>query len=67
MRGAFNSVLQHHRHQPAGKVGNALDQPRLLELVRANPELANLLEPMLTDEQIAMVLQNAKDGTHGAA
>ena len=62
MRGAFNSILQHYRHQPAGKVTNALDQPRLQEIVRANPELVNLLEPLLTDVQIELLLKQSTDG-----
>ena len=61
IRGTFNSILQHHRHQPAGTVANSLDQSRLQEIVRANPELANLLEPLLTDDQITMLLQPATD------
>jgi len=67
LRGIYNTILQYHHRQPAGKVAGSVDQSRLVEILQKNPELVNLLEPVLTDEQIDMVLQNATDGANGSA
>ena len=63
MRGIFKTILDHHRKNAAHG-----DQPHLADddfqtLLQTNPEMFNMLEPLLTDAQIDMIMrQEAKDG-----
>jgi hypothetical protein len=56
LRGICNSILQHYRRQEAGTAAGSLETSRLLDAVRKNPEIASMLEPLVTDEQIRMLL-----------
>ena len=42
-------------------VGRQLDDQGLLSVLRSHPELAGHLEPLLSDEQIAMLMEQARE------
>jgi hypothetical protein len=62
MRSAVHAILQHHQKRQAGGNAPSVDDPRLVAALRANPDLASCLAPLLTDEQIERVLRQAKEG-----
>lgn len=61
MRGILKDILAFHQCSGGPQAGPAIDQ-RLLQLVRTNPDFANLLAPFLTTEQAAQLLQEAANG-----
>jgi len=62
LRATYNTILQHHQKRQAGGHGQSVDSAGLVDVLRKHPELASALEPFLSDEQIAMILKEAKDG-----
>ena len=65
IRASFRDILQHHqrsqsRHDHAG-IGDA----DVLDLMRKDPTILNMLAPLLTDEQLAMIMQQDKGGDGG--
>jgi len=54
IRAAYQQILQFHRNK-AKEVEKGLANADVLELLRSDPNLLSLLEPLLTDEQVAMV------------
>ena len=59
MRGVFKDLLDHHR-EDRQQVGKTLDTDDVVAKVRENPALLNLLAPLLTDEQIDMIMEAIK-------
>lgn len=67
IRGAYAAILQHYRQKqnPADRGG--MPDDAMIDMLSRHPELANLLEPLLSAEQIASILARAKDGSRGPA
>ncbi|HXT59941.1 MAG TPA: hypothetical protein VN699_14985 [Pirellulales bacterium] len=59
-RGIYATILQHGQRRQASPT-TALDHPGLLDLLRKDPALAGLLEPLFTQEEIARMLSQARD------
>jgi hypothetical protein len=59
-RAIYATILQHGQRRQASPT-TAFDHPVLLELLRRDPSLANLLEPLLSQEQIARMMSQARD------
>jgi hypothetical protein len=58
----YNAILQQHRGGPAGKE-QRLPDGDVLEVLRRDPRLCSMLEPLLTDDQIDLIFKQA--GNHG--
>ena len=61
----YREILQHHRQSQARNDHQGLSNADVLRLVRGNPEVLSLLEPLLTDEQVAMVMGQTRGGDRG--
>ncbi len=61
IRANYQEILkQHEKSQTrAGEAG--LSNADVLELARQNPDILSMLEPILTQEQIALVLKDGAD------
>jgi hypothetical protein len=61
IRASYSVVLQHHQRQQSGPARTLVNEQELAKQLRKKPELANLLEPLLTKEQIEMLLRGDMD------
>jgi hypothetical protein len=60
IRASYRELLQYHKTKArANAASTNLD---VMDLLRKSPEMLNLLEPLLTDEQIAKVMESAGSG-----
>ncbi len=66
MRGVFKELLDHHR-EDRQQASGAVSTDDMIAAVRKNPALLKLFEPMLTDEQLDMVMNAVKEDQHGEA
>ena len=57
MRATYREILQHHRHAATRNEQAGLPNESILELMQRDPSILSLLEPCLTQDQIAMVLE----------
>lgn len=62
-KGIYAVILQHYQRKQANSDRPILDQPGLADLLRKNPDLANLLEPLLSVEQIEALMRQGHDDT----
>ena len=60
IRGNYESLLRYHRQSQASQSSQISDD-RVLAILRESPELLSLLEPLLTEEQIALIGRNVKE------
>jgi hypothetical protein len=60
IRGNLREILQYHYRQLGGSGAAAVADHNVLELLRQSPELMNLMTPILTDAQVAMVMKHAR-------
>jgi hypothetical protein len=65
IRGVYNTILQHQHRSRAGGDQQQLDDVHVMEVLRTNPGMLSMLEPLLTDEQIAAVMEEVKDDKDG--
>jgi hypothetical protein len=63
IRACYDSMLKGSQSNEQQSTAEVLSNAQLLEAMRLDPEVFNLLEPLLTDEQIALIMQGG-DG-HG--
>jgi hypothetical protein len=61
IRGAYSTILQHYQRQQSGPARTVVNEQELAKQLRKNPGLANVLEPLLTREQIEMFLRGDMD------
>ena len=67
IRGVYSTMLQHHRQNRArNERGGAVDDA-MVDMLARHPELANMLEPILSAEQIATILARAEGGSRGTS
>ena len=64
IRASYREILKHHDRAHVAAGGAGLADGNVLELARNHPEILSMLEPLLTDEQIAMVMRDG-DGHDG--
>jgi hypothetical protein len=64
IRGAFTAILTHHQktQAPPKSAKAGID---VMQAVRDHPELAALLEPLLTDEQLDSLMEQTRDDREG--
>jgi hypothetical protein len=60
IRANYESLLRHHYQSQASRPSQISDD-RVLAILCESPELLSLLEPLLTDEQIALIGRNVKE------
>jgi hypothetical protein len=65
IRGVYREILQHHEKCESRETHARQTNVDVLEAARKDPHLFNLLEPFLSDEQVAMVMQDAREGDGG--
>jgi hypothetical protein len=61
IRSTYTAILQYHERHQSGPSRTIADEKDLAKLLRKHPELAKLLEPLLSDEQIEILLRGGKD------
>jgi hypothetical protein len=62
IRASFVEILRWHRATRGSREQQRLDDADLIGLLRTNPELLAMLEPLLTEDQIDMLTREA-DGS----
>lgn len=70
MRAVYTSLLQHHQQRRrSGEERGGVADDGLVEMLSRHPEYANLLEPFLSDEQIAALMAQTanEEGANGSA
>ncbi len=66
IRGVYAAILQHYQRQSPYDRGGVADDA-LVDMLRRHPDYANLLEPLLSAEQIAAIFARGREGSHGTA
>jgi hypothetical protein len=59
IRSILVEILRHHQRAGRGDSRQSLDDDVVLEILRRDPTVVGLLNPLLTDDQIAMVMRHA--------
>lgn len=67
IRASYAEILRHHQKNESRNNRQGLADADVVEMMRKDPQMFSMLEPFLTDEQIDLVMKNAKDGGHGQA
>lgn len=67
IRGVYATLLQHHRSSASQTGGGPAVDDGMLDLLRRHPEMAKLLAPILSDEQLALFMKRAAEEEHGEA
>jgi len=65
IRAAYRDILQHHQKNAPSDGEKRSTDVDVLELARKDPHIFSMLEPILTDEQIKLAMNDAKDGGRG--
>ena len=65
IRGVYGTILQQHHRTQTGRDQSQLDDADVMAMLRDNPGLLSMLAPLLTDEQIAAIMEEAKEGDDG--
>jgi hypothetical protein len=61
LRGIYSEILKYHERQQSGPSRSVVNEKDVATLLRKQPELAKLFEPLLTDEQIKTILHGGKE------
>ncbi len=64
VRAAYRDILGHYKSK-AKEAAKSLTNTDVMELLRKDPKLLNLLEPLLTSEQLDMVMNAGNEGADG--
>lgn len=64
MRATFATILQHHQKAQSTPIPGPATAD-VVQAVRNNPDLAAVLEPLLTDEQLESLMKEARDDRDG--
>ena len=62
IRSTLEAILRHYHQAGSTRSASALNEIDIMSILRTHPGLVNLFEPLLTDEQLESLLQEAKDG-----
>jgi hypothetical protein len=62
IRGVYHELLQHHQRRGHDGAQPVLADEDIDTILGENPAMLKLIEPLLTDEQVKMVLQELKNG-----
>jgi len=61
-RGALRDILAYHQRSAGGSQAGAAVDSRLLDLLPNNSALSKLVTPLLSEEQVALVIKGATGG-----
>jgi len=61
IRSTCAAILQYYERQQSGPSRTVINEKDVGKLLRTHPEYAKLFEPLLTDEQIEMLVRGGKD------
>jgi hypothetical protein len=64
IRASYREILQFHLKSQS-RDPKGLSNADVLELMRKDPRILSMLEPILTEEQVAMVMKGAKGDRGG--
>jgi hypothetical protein len=64
IRAAFRDILHHHRTK-AKEADKSVSNADVMDLLRHDPKLLNLLAPLLTSEQLDMVMSAGREDADG--
>jgi hypothetical protein len=67
IRTTYQSVLAHHRHKQSTAQQQVAVNDDMLSILTQHPELANQFAPLLSDEQIKLLMARAKESGDGTA
>ncbi len=65
IRASYAEILRYHQKNESRNDRNGMADADVMEIMRKDPKMFSMMEPFLTDEQIDLVMKNAKDGGHG--
>ena len=65
IRAAYRDILSHHKGK-AKEAEKSLSNSDVMDLLKKDPKLVNLLAPLLTSEQLDMVMNAGDEDTDGA-
>ena len=65
IRAMYAEILRYHQKNESRSDRNGMSDADVMEIMRKDPKMFSMMEPFLTDEQIDLVMKNAKDGGHG--
>ena len=65
IRASYSEILRYHQKNETRSDRNGMADADVMEIMRKDPKMFSMMEPFLTDEQIDLVMKNAKDGGHG--
>jgi hypothetical protein len=65
MRASYAEILRYHQKNETRSDRNGMADADVREIMRKDPTMFSMLAPFLTDEQIDLVMNSAKDGGHG--
>jgi hypothetical protein len=65
IRAAFSEILRWHRTSSGRSGDRRVDDRDLLSILRTNPELLAMIEPLLTDDQIELLARQAGEESEG--
>lgn len=67
IRASYTEILRHHQKNDSRIDRQGLADADIMDMMRKDPKVFTIMEPFLTDAQIEMLMQNAKDGDSGQA
>ena len=67
IRGVYSTILQQHHRTRAGRDQAQLDDADVMAILRENPSMLSMLAPLLTDEQIAAIMEDSEGAEDGQA
>ena len=59
----YSTLLQHHRSQQKAETQQALSSDIIKSLLQKDPKMASLLEPLLSDAQVELIFNEAKNAS----
>ena len=67
MRGIYSTMLQELNRRQTSRSQTQLDDADIMQLLRDNPGMLNMLAPLLTDDQIDAVMEDLAEEGDGQA
>ena len=65
MKGIYGTILQQLNRSQTGRKQGQVITPDLMQILRDSPELIDMIAPLLTDEQISILMKEAQDEQDG--
>jgi hypothetical protein len=65
MRGVYATLLRNLQQDKSARSNQQLDNDSVVDMLRRDPKILSLLEPLLTREQVEMVMHDGMDTDDG--